>query len=74
MGNAVNMRPELFKCVVAAVPFVDMMVSMCDSSIPLTTGEWEEWGNPNESEYYEYMLSSATGRWRTSRTGRNPKC
>ena len=57
MGNAVNMRPELFRCVVAAVPFVDMMVSMCDSSIPLTTGEWEEWGNPNESEYYEYMLS-----------------
>ena len=45
MGNAVNMRPELFKCVVAAVPFVDMMVSMCDPSIPLTTGEWEEWGN-----------------------------
>ena len=57
MGNAVNMRPELFKCVVAAVPFVDMMVSMCDPSIPLTTGEWEEWGNPNEEEYYEYMLS-----------------
>ncbi len=57
MGNAVNMRPELFKCVVAAVPFVDMMVSMCDPSIPLTTGEWEEWGNPNEEKYYEYMLS-----------------
>lgn len=57
VGNAVNMRPDLFRCAVAAVPFVDMMVSMCDSTIPLTTGEWEEWGNPNEEKFYEYMLS-----------------
>mmetsp|Transcript_10771 Transcript_10771/g.17270 ORF Transcript_10771/g.17270 Transcript_10771/m.17270 type:complete len:256 (-) Transcript_10771:9-776(-) len=57
VGNAVNMKPGLFRCAVAAVPFVDMMVSMCDPSIPLTTGEWEEWGNPNEAKYYDYMLS-----------------
>lgn len=57
VGNAVNMKPELFRCAVAGVPFVDMMVSMCDPSIPLTTGEWEEWGNPNEAKFYEYMLS-----------------
>tara|TARA_B100001142_G_scaffold329410_1_gene392599 strand:+ start:1317 stop:2951 length:1635 start_codon:yes stop_codon:yes gene_type:complete len=57
VGAALNMRPELFRCAVAAVPFVDVMVSMCDSSIPLTTGEWEEWGNPNEEKYHAYMES-----------------
>eukprot|EP01138_Halocafeteria_seosinensis_P007080 gb/GECG01007240.1/.p1 GENE.gb/GECG01007240.1/~~gb/GECG01007240.1/.p1 ORF type:complete len:307 (+),score=29.59 gb/GECG01007240.1/:1-921(+) len=57
MGNALNLRPELWKCVVAAVPFVDLMTTMCDPSIPLTVEEWEEWGNPNESKYYDYMLS-----------------
>ena len=59
MGATLNMRPDLFRCVVAGVPFVDVMVSMCDPSIPLTTGEWEEWGNPNEEVYFEYMLKYA---------------
>ncbi|CAL6423731.1 unnamed protein product [Bathycoccus prasinos] len=57
VGAVTNMAPDLFKCVVAGVPFVDVMVSMCDPSIPLTTGEWLEWGNPNCSKYYEYMKS-----------------
>ena len=55
VGASINLAPDLFRCAVAAVPFVDVMVSMCDSSIPLTTGEWEEWGNPNEHKYYGYM-------------------
>jgi oligopeptidase B len=59
MGATLNMRPDLFRCVVAGVPFVDVMVSMCDPSIPLTTGEWEEWGNPNEKVYFDYMLKYA---------------
>ena len=57
MGNILNMRPDLFRAVVAGVPFVDLMHTMCDPSIPLTTGEWEEWGNPNEAKYFDYMLS-----------------
>jgi len=56
MGAVVNMAPHLFKCVVAGVPFVDLMNTMCDPSIPLTTLEWTEWGNPNEEKYYQYML------------------
>lgn len=48
VGNAVNLAPHLFRAVIAGVPFVDLIVTMCDPSIPLTTGEWEEWGNPNE--------------------------
>ena len=57
MGVIVNENPELYKGVIAAVPFVDVMTTMLDASIPLTTGEYDEWGNPNEKEYYEYMLS-----------------
>ena len=57
MGAVLNMRPELFGGVVAAVPFVDVVTTMLDESIPLTTGEYDEWGNPNEEKYYEYMLS-----------------
>jgi len=52
-----NMRPELFKGVIAAVPFVDIVTTMLDDTIPLTTGEYDEWGNPNKKESYEYMLS-----------------
>ena len=59
MGNIINWRPDLFEAVVAGVPFVDLMNTMCDPTIPLTTGEWEEWGNPNEDKYFDYMLSAA---------------
>lgn len=57
MGAVINLRPELFKGIVANVPFVDVVTTMLDTSIPLTTGEYEEWGNPNEKAYFEYMLS-----------------
>lgn len=56
MGAVVNMRPELFKGVIAAVPFVDVVTTMLDESIPLTTGEFDEWGNPKNPESYMYML------------------
>jgi oligopeptidase B len=57
MGAVVNMRPDLFKGMHAAVPFVDVVTTMLDTSIPLTTGEFDEWGNPAEKQYYDYMLS-----------------
>jgi oligopeptidase B len=57
MGAVVNMRPDLFKAVHAAVPFVDVMNTMLDASLPLTTGEYLEWGNPNEKAAYDYMRS-----------------
>jgi len=57
MGAIVNMAPELYHGVVAAVPFVDVVTTMLDESIPLTTGEFNEWGNPKNKEAYEYMLS-----------------
>ncbi len=57
MGVIVNLRPELYKGIIAKVPFVDVVTTMLDESIPLTTGEFDEWGNPKDSVYYEYMLS-----------------
>lgn len=57
MGVVVNKRPDLYNGVIAQVPFVDVMTTMLDDTIPLTTGEYDEWGNPNEKEYYDYMLS-----------------
>ena len=57
MGVALNQRPELFHGIVAQVPFVDVLTTMLDESIPLTTGEFEEWGNPQDPEYYRYMKS-----------------
>ena len=57
MGAVINMAPTLFNGVIAHVPFVDVVTTMLDESIPLTTGEYDEWGNPNELEYYNYMLS-----------------
>lgn len=57
MGAVVNIAPHLYNGVIAAVPFVDVVTTMLDDSIPLTTGEYDEWGNPNEKEYFDYMLS-----------------
>jgi oligopeptidase B len=55
MGAVANMRPYLFKVIVSKVPFVDVINTMLDASLPLTAGEWEEWGNPHVKEQYEYM-------------------
>ncbi len=57
MGAVVNMRPDLFRVVLSHVPFVDVMNTMLDASLPLTVAEYEEWGNPNEAAAFEYMLS-----------------
>ncbi|MCE2957046.1 MAG: S9 family peptidase [Flammeovirgaceae bacterium] len=57
MGATTNMRPDLYKGIIADVPFVDVISTMEDESIPLTTFEWKEWGNPNVKEEYDYMLS-----------------
>lgn len=57
MGAVINIEPEMWNGVVAQVPFVDVINTMLDASIPLTTGEYDEWGNPNEKEYFNYMLS-----------------
>ena len=57
MGAVVNMAPELYNGVLAAVPFVDVVTTMLDETIPLTTGEYDEWGNPNDKVYYDYMKS-----------------
>jgi oligopeptidase B len=57
MGAIINMNPELYNGIIAAVPFVDVISTMLDDSIPLTTGEYDEWGNPNEKEYYDYIKS-----------------
>ena len=57
MGSVVNMAPEMWAGVIAAVPFVDVVTTMLDESIPLTTGEFDEWGNPKDKEYYDYIKS-----------------
>jgi oligopeptidase B len=57
IGTVINMRPDLFKGAIAAVPFVDIVTTMLDESIPLTTSEYSEWGNPHDSVYYNYMMS-----------------
>ena len=57
MGAVVNMAPELYHGVIAQVPFVDVVTTMLDETIPLTTGEYDEWGNPNVKKYYDYMKS-----------------
>jgi len=57
MGAIINMNPELYNGVIAQVPFVDVVTTMLDETIPLTTGEYDEWGNPNVKKYYDYMLS-----------------
>jgi len=57
MGAILNIRPDLYKGVIAAVPFVDVVTTMLDETIPLTTSEWDEWGDPRKKDYYDYMLS-----------------
>jgi oligopeptidase B len=57
MGAVVNLRPDLFRAVLSHVPFVDVMNTMLDATLPLTVPEYEEWGDPNQSEYFHYMLS-----------------
>ncbi len=57
IGAVLNLKPEIFAGAIAAVPFVDVVTTMLDESIPLTTGEYDEWGNPNDPEYYHYMKS-----------------
>ena len=57
MGAIINEAPELYKGIIAAVPFVDVVTTMLDNSIPLTTGEYDEWGNPNDKLYYDYIKS-----------------
>lgn len=57
MGAVANMRPDIWKGIVSNVPFVDVVTTMLDDTIPLTTGEYDEWGNPNEKKYYQYMKS-----------------
>ncbi len=59
MGAVLNMRPDLFGAVLAAVPFVDMLNTMLDASLPLTVIEYDEWGNPNDPKYYRYIKSYA---------------
>ena len=57
MGAVVNLAPELYNGIIAQVAFVDVITTMLDDTIPLTTGEYDEWGNPNIKKYYKYMLS-----------------
>ncbi len=57
MGAVINMAPDLYNGISTRVPFVDVVTTMLDDNIPLTTGEWDEWGDPNEKEFYDYMLS-----------------
>ena len=57
IGAVLNMRPELYFAAVADVPFVDVVTTMFDDSIPLTSDEWEEWGDPRDQVYFEYMLA-----------------
>ena len=57
MGAVLNMAPEMYNGVTTRVPFVDVVTTMLDDSIPLTAGEWDEWGDPRKKEFYDYMLS-----------------
>lgn len=56
MGAIANLRPDLFKCILASVPFIDVITTMLDDSIPLTTFEYKEWGNPSNKNEFEWMI------------------
>lgn len=56
IGASINQAPELFRCAILGVPFVDVVGTMLDASIPLTAAEWVEWGNPNEEKFFNYMM------------------
>ena len=56
MGTVINLAPELYNGVISAVPFVDLVTTMLDETIPLTTGEYDEWGDPNQKRFFDYML------------------
>ena len=73
MGAIANLRGDLFHAIVADVPFVDVINTMLDSSIPLTAQEWEQWGNPAEAEAYEYKGGSIR-RTTTFATARTREC
>ena len=73
VGSSINQAPELFKVAILGVPFVDVVGTMTDSSIPLTAGEWAEWGCPNEEKYFQYMMEYSP--MSTVKTGANyPSC
>lgn len=75
VGAVLNLRPDLFHAALAGVPFVDVVTTMLDPSIPLTTGEYEEWGNPEEEEFFNYMLTYSpvdNVSRRPQATGRKP--
>ena len=57
MGAIINIKPDIWKAVVSAVPFVDVVTTMLDETIPLTTSEYDEWGDPNKKKYFEYIYS-----------------
>ena len=57
IGNVINQHPDLFKAAIAHVPFVDVLNTMLDEDLPLTPGEFKEWGNPKEKEYFDYILT-----------------
>ena len=57
MGAVANMAPEKYRVILSQVPFVDVVTTMLDASIPLTTNEYDEWGNPENKEYYDYMMT-----------------
>ena len=59
VGAVANMAPEKYRAIVSRVPFVDVVTTMLDASIPLTTNEYDEWGNPEDEAYYDYILSSS---------------
>ena len=67
MGAIANMRPDLYRGIIAFVPFVDVVTTMLDESIPLTTNEYDEWGNPKEKAAYDYMLLVLAVRQRARR-------